>query len=60
MDFSNFDRRNHPTVPARTGYGEWASDGIDLTPESLERARYDLRFVVVGMHPFFFMTGERV
>jgi hypothetical protein len=66
-------------VPARTGYGEWASDGIDLTPEMLERARakslyrslflgsveetgisharYDLRFVIVGMHPFFFMTG---
>jgi ubiquinone/menaquinone biosynthesis C-methylase UbiE len=158
MDFNNFDRRNYPTVPARTGYGEWAStyeesvpnqldirvleslkaldwsaakecldlacgtgrigewlkaqgvatiDGIDLTPEMLERARarslyrslflgsveetgisharYDLivmslvdehlatlkqvyreayrlgipgtRFVVVGMHPFFFMTG---
>jgi hypothetical protein len=79
MDFNNFDRRNYPTVPARTGYGEWASDGIDLTPEMLERARakslyrslflgsveetgisharYDLRFVIVGMHPFFFMTG---
>jgi len=158
MDFKNFDRRNYQTVPARTGYGEWAAtyeaavpnqldirvleslrsvdwsisrecldlacgtgrtgkwlkargvatiDGIDLTPEMLERARakglyrslflgsveetgisharYDLivmslvdehlrslervyqeayrlsnaraQFVVIGMHPFFFMTG---
>lgn len=158
MEFKNFDRRNYLTVPARTGYGEWAAtyeqavpsqldirvleslssvnwsaarecldlacgtgrtaewlkargvttiDGIDLTPEMLERARtkalyrslflgsvedtgisharYDLivmclvdehlaaldpvyqeacrlsnpdaQFVVVGMHPFFFMTG---
>jgi len=158
MDFKNFDRRNYRTVPARTGYSEWAAtyeeavpeqldiqvlerlksvnwsitsacldlgcgtgrtgdwlkargiatiDGIDLTPEMLERARvkglyrslflgsveetgisharYDLivmslvdehlatlgrvyqeayrlstsraQFAVVGMHPFFFMTG---
>ena len=158
MEFKNFDRRNYPTVPVRTGYAEWAAtyeeavpnqldirvleglrsvdwsiarecldlacgtgrtaewlkvrgvatiDGIDLTPEMLERARtkelyrslflgsvedtgishtrYDLivmclvdehlaalepvyqearrlsnpcaKFVVVGMHPFFFMTG---
>jgi SAM-dependent methyltransferase len=158
MDFKDFDRRNYPTVPPRTGYGEWAAsyeaavpdqldirvleslksidwssarecldlacgtgrtaawlktrgvatiDGVDLTPEMLQRARvkelyrtlslgsveatgilharYDLivmclvdehlraldpvyreayrlsgsraKFVVVGMHPFFFMTG---
>jgi hypothetical protein len=40
-------------IPSRT------IDGIDLTPEMLEHARYDLRFVAVGMHPFF-MTGARV
>lgn len=158
MNFKDFDRRNYPTVSARTGYGEWAAtyeatvpdqldirvleslkaidwsaarecldlacgtgrigawlrgrgvaaiDGLDITPEMLDRARakslyrdlfigpveesgistvrYDLivmslvdehlatlgpayreahrlgaaraNFVVVGMHPSFFMTG---
>ena len=36
MDFKNFDRRNYPTVPARAGYGEWASTYEEAVPIQLD------------------------
>ncbi len=36
MDFKIFDRRNYLTVPARTGYGEWAATYEEAVPNRLD------------------------
>jgi predicted TPR repeat methyltransferase len=47
MDFKTFDRRNYPTVPARTGYGEWAATYEEAVPNQLDiRVLESLRSIV--------------
>jgi len=36
MEFQQFDRRNYPTVSARTGYGEWATTYEETVPDHLD------------------------
>jgi len=46
MDFKNFDRRNYRTVPAKTGYGEWAATYEETVPNLLDiRALESLRSI---------------
>lgn len=41
MEFKRFDRRNYPTVPARTGYGEWAATYEETVPDQLDIRVFD-------------------
>src|SRR5260221_14791257 len=36
MDFSQFDRRNYPTLSVQDGYAEWAPTYEEIVPDALD------------------------